>query len=292
MKFSIITPIYNRADIIKETLPHILNQDFDEYEVIVVDDGSTDNTWDVLQSISHDKLRIFRKENGERGAARNYGAKQASGEYLNFFDCDDIMYPNHLKTAWELITSHPDEKLFHVCYDFRDASEQLLSHVQIPKEGTAKHLPYNNFLACNTVFVQRDAFLSNPFSENRVLSTAEDWELWLRLVSRYNIIGTDERTFAIIEHAGRSLNTIAPEKVEQRNLLLNQLLKNDAPFNKYYRQESSFFYAHNLAYIALIFAENDSLKNRARQYLKAAIKEYKLIVFNKRFLAALKNSIL
>ena len=61
LDFSIVVPVYNRADIIKETIPHILSQEYENYEVIVVDDGSTDNTWDTLQTIKHPRLKIFKK---------------------------------------------------------------------------------------------------------------------------------------------------------------------------------------------------------------------------------------
>jgi glycosyltransferase involved in cell wall biosynthesis len=289
MRISIIVPIYNRADIVKETLPHILNQPFEDFEVIVVDDGSTDNTLEVLQSIVHPKLKIFTKANAERAAARNFGASKAQGEYLNFFDCDDWMYPNHLTVANEMIVTNNHPPLFHVCYEFKDPQGNVMSKVKTPEEGTAKHLIINNFLACNTVFVKRDIFMQSPFNETRSLSSAEDWELWLRLISRYPIISSNAITFAIQEHDERSLNTISPEKIEARNLELNKSLIQDKPFLKFYKNKVDFFMANSLTFIALSYANTASTKSKAVKYLSKAALTYPPILFSKRYLATTKN---
>ena len=88
--FSIVIPTYNRAKFIDKAIASLLNQKYEDFEVIVVDDGSTDNTEEVVKSFNNNKVKYYKKENQERGAARNYGAKLAKGEYINFFDSGPI----------------------------------------------------------------------------------------------------------------------------------------------------------------------------------------------------------
>src|SRR5688500_3798223 len=94
--FSIVIPTYNRSVFIKKIVDCFINQSYSNFELIVVDDGSTDDTGKVLENITDSRIRYYWKENGERGAARKFGALMSKGDYINYFDCDDIAYSNHL----------------------------------------------------------------------------------------------------------------------------------------------------------------------------------------------------
>src|SRR4051812_11846739 len=94
--FTIVIPVYNREDILHKTIESIIAQTFSDYEVIIVDDGSTDKSYEVAKRYESGIIKIFTKENGERGAARNFGANKAGGRYVNFFDSDDLMRADHL----------------------------------------------------------------------------------------------------------------------------------------------------------------------------------------------------
>ena len=93
-KFSIVIPVYNVEDYIKECLDSIMNQTFKDYEVIVVNDGTKDNSMDIVKKY---KVKTINQENGGLSAARNNGAKHAKGEYLLFIDSDDTIEPDLLK---------------------------------------------------------------------------------------------------------------------------------------------------------------------------------------------------
>ncbi len=101
--FSIILPVYNRAAFLEKSIQSVLAQTYTQYELIVVDDGSTDHGGQIVQLLikkhSDRKIHYHYKENGERGAARNFGADKALGEVLNFFDSDDVLYSDHLSEA-------------------------------------------------------------------------------------------------------------------------------------------------------------------------------------------------
>jgi len=92
MRFSVIIPTYNRATLLEETIDSVLNQTFKDYEIIVVNDGSTDNTAEVLQSYG-DKIIIINKENSGAEKSRNAGAEASHGEYLVILDDDDLLFP-------------------------------------------------------------------------------------------------------------------------------------------------------------------------------------------------------
>jgi glycosyltransferase involved in cell wall biosynthesis len=104
-EISVIIPAFNRADLISETLDSVFRQTMPPYEVIVVDDGSTDGTPDVVESYGS-AVRLMRQENQGAGAARNHGVSVASGEYIHFMDSDDLISPNMYAVQVAGLESH------------------------------------------------------------------------------------------------------------------------------------------------------------------------------------------
>src|SRR3712207_2443148 len=105
MLFSVVIPVYNRAALVGATLDSVLGQEFEgEFEVVVVDDGSTDETPAVLARYG-ERVRVLRQENAGPGAARNLGIRTARGEYVAFLDSDDLWFPWTLSTYAEIIES-------------------------------------------------------------------------------------------------------------------------------------------------------------------------------------------
>src|SRR5207247_273540 len=103
--FSVIIPTYDRRELLRQTLASLWAQTLTDYEVIVVDDGSTDGTWEELQALGS-RVRALRQQNAGPGAARNLGAKHARGDYLAFLDSDDVWFPWTLDFFTELIRRH------------------------------------------------------------------------------------------------------------------------------------------------------------------------------------------
>ena len=97
IKFSIVIPLYNKASCIKKTLESILKQHYDNFEIIVVDDGSTDDSLQEARAVVDPRIKIVSKSNGGVSSARNRGIKEATGEWIAFFDADDVMYSNALE---------------------------------------------------------------------------------------------------------------------------------------------------------------------------------------------------
>ena len=111
-RYSIIIPTYNRADSISHTLESCFAQTFEDFEVVVVDDGSKDNTVEVLRSIEDPRLVVLTQANAGPAAARNTGMQNASGDYIAFLDSDDVWYPDFLATAEQMLASNPEQILY------------------------------------------------------------------------------------------------------------------------------------------------------------------------------------
>ncbi len=116
--FSIIIPTFNRARIIRRPIDSIIAQTFTDWELIIVDDGSTDDTKSVVDSYLDKRIRYVWQENQERNAARNTGLRLSSAEWICFLDSDDEYYPNHLSTLYEAINCYPEYKIYYTEMEF------------------------------------------------------------------------------------------------------------------------------------------------------------------------------
>src|SRR5687768_637150 len=188
--FTVIIPTYNRAGFITRTVQSVLDQTYKSFEIIVVDDGSTDNTEAVLQPIiqEHSNVSYFKKKNEERGAARNFGITKAKGQYVTFLDSDDILYSDHLQVAVELIGKKNSPEIFHLAYEIvRTDGSVVTKYNNYSGSLNIRLIRLGNILSCMGVFVRREIAIKNLFVEDREMSGSEDYELWLRLAGQYEI---------------------------------------------------------------------------------------------------------
>lgn len=130
MRFSVVIPVYNKAEFISDAIESILNQAVKDFEIIVVDDGSSDEIDSVLSKYSD--IKLVRQENSGVSVARNTGINAACGDYICFLDADDKWLPNHLKILDGLINKYPEESYF------------VTSHITTAPDGkeygSSKHL--------------------------------------------------------------------------------------------------------------------------------------------------------
>ena len=102
-KFSIIIPLYNKEKDIKKTLKSVLNQSFEDFEIIIINDGSTDNSEEIVKSIIDKRIFLYTKNNEGVSIARNYGVEKATSGFIAFLDADDYWHPNHLENLHTLL---------------------------------------------------------------------------------------------------------------------------------------------------------------------------------------------
>lgn len=106
---SVVIPVYNIDQYIAESIESILQQHFSDFELIIVDDGSTDNTWQIIQSFNDNRIIAFRNEtNRGNYPSRNLGMSKARGKYICVMDGDDIAFPERLQIQWEYMEKHPE----------------------------------------------------------------------------------------------------------------------------------------------------------------------------------------
>ena len=287
-KFSIIVPTYNRAHLIGKTIDTILSQSFTNFELIVIDDGSTDNTEDLIDQKYGKRVKYFKKNNAERAAARNFGTQHAHGKYVLWFDSDDIMYPNYLEVANKIIVKESEPELVALSHHYLNTNNKEIS-VEIIPNDVNELLYKGNFFACNAVVVRKDIALENLFNEDRELTASEDYELWLRLGSQYTFHTDKEITWALIVHDERSVSTMADAtKLIHRFEKFIHYTTSNQQVTDFLGNKISYFLMKNYLILAVDLALNKH-KREAKNYLKLAIRANKKVFLNRTFYATLKH---
>ena len=285
--FSIVVPTYNRGHLIVGTIVNILAQTYPHFELIIVDDGSTDNTEEVIQKYLSDKVLYFKKDNAERAAARNYGTQKAKGDYVNWFDSDDMMYPHHLQEALKVIERYDRPEIFAHSYEHRSASGQVLE-TYIHSDDINAELILGNRIGNSPVMVRRDIAFTNPYNEDRGLSGSEDYELWLRLAAQYKIYSCPQITLAVIFHQGNSTLTMSnPDQLVTRyTRFIHYTTANEKLVTFLGKQKNTFVMKNYLLLaVDLVINKHQTL---ARKYLKMAFDSSSSVLIEKGFLVFIK----
>jgi glycosyltransferase involved in cell wall biosynthesis len=289
--FSFVVPTYNRADLIAKTLESLLSQTYQNFEIIVVDDGSTDTTEEVVRKINSPKIFYHKIKNSERGYARNYGANLAKGEYVNFFDSDDLALNEHLSVARDTVLYKNFPEIFHLNYQVKHPDSSLTNSNIGNEEFANEKLLEGNILSCNGVFLRKDVIKQFPFREHRVLSASEDWDLWLRLSARYKIHLIPNITSYIINHEQRSVLNYNEQRLLERVEQLIESLDSDDMFMKTFPGAVKKIHAHMLSYLSL-HAALAGHKKRAFHFLGRSLNVNLGEMFSRRFLAIIKHLVL
>lgn len=191
MKFSIILPTYNRAKFIKNAINSVLNQTFIDFELIIIDDGSTDHTREIVTNIKDSRIKYHYQENAERSAARNKGIELAKGRWICFLDSDDEYLPNHLAVINEEIDSDLFPKLLVTGNIIRKSENEKKHNLLDSKENLLIEIS-TKFILMNSVCVHADILRDNKF--NNQFRIWEDTHLWLRIAAQFPIIQLQKYT--------------------------------------------------------------------------------------------------
>ena len=290
--FSIVIPTYNRSSFVVKMVDSFLKQSYPHFELIIVDDGSNDNTKAVIENINDSRIKYFWKENEERGSARNFGAKLAKGDYINYFDSDDVAYPNHLEMAVEAIRHFKNPLVFHLGYEMRNENNGLIyRHKPITGSANEKILKVN-YINPNPLFVHRDTLGIVCYNSDQGISGTEDWLYHLQLIARYTLLAYDKTvTNCMVLHANRSMNIYSGDAVLRRNSLLLKYLNEDSVFINKYGSKITGIAAemHGLAALHYVL-EHKRIRSLREFYI--SLKLSPALILKKRTLAILKYLIL
>ena len=216
-KISVVIPLYNKADYIEATIDSVLTQSFADFEIVVVDDGSLDDGPTRVNRIPDARIRLFRKENQGVSSARNFGIRQAAGEYIFFLDADDTIKPDCLEEFASLTQEFPDAAFYTANFSARhpDAGERIICHKK--DKGYIDH-PYrdlfkrNIFPRTGAMLVRKNCFDQAGFFLEQ-LCKYEDLELNIRLLDKFRVAYTPTVVMVYnLSSSNLSTGSIAVEK--------------------------------------------------------------------------------
>ena len=202
MKISVIIPTFNRIDLLKRAIDSVLNQSIKPYEIIVVDDGSTDGTSDMIQQ-KYKSIKLIQQKNSGVSAARNNGIKNAQGDWIALLDSDDEWKKNKLEEQVNKLTDNPK-------YDFCHTNEIWIRN-GIRVNQKKRHKKYGGFIFDKCLDICRISpssvlFNKNIFNHvgwfNDKLPVCEDYDLWLRITAEFEILFIDKPL--IVKYGGHN----------------------------------------------------------------------------------------
>lgn len=232
MKVSIVIPVYNSEKYLKESIDSVLNQTYQNIEVIAVNDGSTDNSEKILDSYS-DKIKVIKKQNGGLASAYNAGIKEMTGEWLKLFNDDDIMYPNAIS---ELVTESKkiqdkSKTILVGNYDVIDSKGELITEKLVDKNFNELSSFEFNVILLDHMTGSSGASLihRSTIDECGVFNEKihfEDYDYWLRccLLHKHRVYFVQKKIFQYRIHQSQMTKSKVKHGKEVRDKIRNTIL--------------------------------------------------------------------
>lgn len=203
---SIILPLYNSEAYLTETIDSIVKQTYANWELLITDDCSTDNGYDLakIYSVTDERIILSKlAKNSGAGCARNHSIKLAKGRYIAFCDSDDQWTPNKLEAQVKFMIKN---EYYFTCsgFDVVDESGDYIETIHPPGQLTFKKLLLNNYVGCLTAIYDAKALGKIYMSEIR---NRQDWVLWLGILKRINIAHTINEPLAIYRKRSGSISS-------------------------------------------------------------------------------------
>ena len=203
--FSIIIPTYNRATLIAKAIDSVIAQTFLDWELLIIDDGSTDNTSEVVEAYKDSRIKYIFQKNAERSAARNNGINKATGNYICFLDSDDYYLPQRL----QLLFTELEKQKFPVS-TFYTGLVLELNGLRTNRLEEKKSKNIFNQIALSVIHSQQTCIHTTILQQihyDTAFHIAEDMELWLRIADKYSFIYLEnQHTVVVVDHEDRSVN--------------------------------------------------------------------------------------
>lgn len=192
MKVSVIIPTYNRAEFLRRAIDSVLGQTYQEFELLVIDDGSTDTTHEIVTAYRKRITYIFQKNQGV-SSTRNLGIQSSRGELLAFLDSDDVWLPEKLERQVVVMDQHPELQLCH--------ADEIWIRRGVRVNPKKKHKKYGGYIfpyclplcviSPSSVMIRRTLFEKVGYFDER-LPACEDYDLWLRITKEYPVYFIEE----------------------------------------------------------------------------------------------------
>ena len=219
---SVVMPVYNREAYLKEAIESILNQSFRDFEFIIVDDGSTDSTPEIIKSYSDSRIKNIRlQQNSGNTVARNTGMKSATGKYIAIMDSDDISVPERFEKQYNFLEKRHEigivggfKKMFAPEYWF-------LQHYPVTPEYIKSFLFFKNAVGQPAVMMRRQLIEKYNLYYNESLENMEDYDLWYRAAMQGVKIGCIPECLLYYRLSGSQMSS----HIDDRNEMLKGFFK-------------------------------------------------------------------
>lgn len=211
--FSVIIPLYNKGIFIDNTIKSVLNQTFQDFEIIIVDDGSTDNSIEIVSAYKSDKIKLFKQPNQGVSVARNNGVNNAKAKYIALLDADDYWYKNHLSELKKQIDLFPEAGLFCNNYEvYYTTKYKRSAHFNF--EYHEDCLLVKDFFKASIVnclaWTSAVAFSKEKFNAiggfDPYLKTTQDLDLWIRMALKHKVSFNPKTTMSYKLYVDDSLS--------------------------------------------------------------------------------------
>ncbi len=256
--FSIVIPVYNKEKYIQKTLDSVLTQTFEDFEIILVDDGSKDKSYKIIKNIKDSRIHLIRQENGGPSKARNLGIKESKGQFIVFLDADDIWFPNKLEKQYKLHSENPE--LMWSCSAFKSVYIKEIEKTAKSSKEIINCYHENGVLPdaieaiidglsvwTSTVVIKKDVFFNDRFFFNEDYATSEDKEVWYKLACIFPKIGYIKDATALYNiGTENSLVAKARRNMTMRSLSMSKRIENELNMIETERKKKMLTYIDEL----------------------------------------------
>ena len=224
-KISVIMSVYNGEKYLREAIESILNQTFIDFEFLIVNDGSTDGSLEIIQSYQDERIRVINNEqNIGLTKSLNKAIKQARGEYIARQDADDISLPNRFEEQIKYFEKHPEVALLGTSVYKIDEQGKVVGRVIVPAKPSGNLLKGNQFSHGSTMFKRE--VVDRLGGYNELFRYCQDYELWARIAKYYEVRNLPQVLYKLRFH-GENIRSLKRNESALYHLLAIRLVNND-----------------------------------------------------------------
>jgi glycosyltransferase involved in cell wall biosynthesis len=270
-KVSVIIPAYNRAHLIGAAIESVLQQEFQDFEVVIIDDGSQDHTAEVVKQFSDERLRYFYQDHHGISAAMNAGLRQARGKYIARLDSDDLWLPHMLARLVPVLEARPEIGLVYSRAQAMDEQGHLLGEIR----GLPEWFPGDSFgsmlygdVTCNISLLARTVCFERAGYFDETMVVNEDWDMYLRIARHYRFAFVDQVVACFRYHSGNITNTGAVQHLNSRAQVLDKIFSQpDLPAAALQLKRQAYFNVYT--WVGTCWLSQKSYRQAARNFHRA-----------------------
>lgn len=234
MKVSVVIPTYNRASLLVKAIESVLSQTYSVLEILVCDDGSTDNSRELVSRFDNQIVKwIDCGKNGRPAIPRNIGIKEAKGDWIAFLDSDDEWMPSKLEIQIKAAEQSHNKLICTNAWAYNESKKQLFFENTISREIRFEELVRSNSIICSSVLCEKatlhKAFL---FPEEVELKALEDYVLWLKVAMLTNVQYVSTPLVMYFDAPAQSIRKESDNTIKQRTIIFNYFKVNKGKFSK------------------------------------------------------------